>query len=188
MVFMPHWPPQYPVPNKILEILTLLDSPHKKLPPIIHVTGTNGKGSIIAFLKNILQAHKLTSHIFTSPHLLSFNENFTIANQLISDQYLFKLTEEIRIKLTGKIKPSLFEFQTALAFLAFSRTKADFCIIECGMGAKNDPTNILENKLLSIISSISLDHQEYLGEDITEIAYNKAHIINCPTIQLLKQN
>jgi dihydrofolate synthase/folylpolyglutamate synthase len=182
MVFMPHWPPKYPKSNQILDILTLLGAPHKHLPPIIHVTGTNGKGSIIAFLKHILQAHQLTTHIFTSPHLLSFNENFTIANKPISDQYLFALTEEIRIKLADKIKPSLFEFQTALAFLAFSRQKADFCIIECGMGAKNDPTNILNNKLLAIISSISLDHQEYLGEDITEIAYDKAHIINCPTI------
>ena len=163
MVFMPHWPPKYPASNQIAQILTLLSSPHKNLPPIIHVTGTNGKGSTIAFLKYILQAHNLTTHIFTSPHLISFNENFTISNQLISDEYLFELTEEIRIKLADKIKPNLFEFQTALAFLAFSRNKADFCIIECGMGAKNDPTNILENKLLSIITSISLDHQEYLG-------------------------
>ena len=182
MVFMPHWPPKYPPCNKMDEILELLDNPHKNLPPIIHITGTNGKGSTIAFLKGILQKHELKLHIFTSPHLLKFNENFIISNQQISDSLLFSLIEEIRLKLENKIKLGFFEFQTALAFLAFSKFSADFCIIECGMGAKNDPTNILSKKLLSIITSISLDHQEYLGNHISDIALDKAHIIRCPTI------
>ena len=182
MVFMPHWPPKYPPSGKIHEVLSLLGNPHTKLPPIFHFTGTNGKGSTIAFLKQIFQEHGLKTHIFTSPHLLKFNENFIIKNQMICDDTIFKLTEEIRIKLEDKIKPSFFEYQTALAFLAFSRTPADLCLIECGMGAKNDPTNILRNKLLSIITPITLDHEEFLGDSIEKITADKAHIINCPTI------
>lgn len=180
-MFMPHWPPNYSASGQINKILSLLDNPEQNLPPIIHVTGTNGKGSVISLLKHILIEHGLTTHVFTSPHLLKFNENFTIANQIISDAMIYDLTEEIRLKLNHPpkpIQPSFFEYQTALAFLAFSKNKADICLIECGMGAKNDPTNILSNKLLSIITPITFDHEEHLGNSLTSIAEHKAHIMH----------
>lgn len=176
-MFIPHWPPRYPKSGKIEKILKLLGDPHKKLPPVIHVTGTNGKGSLIAFLRQIYIEHGFKVHAFTSPHLLKFNENFTITNNLISDSMIFELTEEIRQKLEGKIQPGFFEYQTALAFLAFSRHDADICIVESGMGAKNDPTNILESNFLAIFTPISLDHQEFLGESIEEISLDKAYLI-----------
>ena len=174
---MPHWPPNYPSTGQIEKILTLLGNPQQKLPPVIHVTGTNGKGSVIAFLKHIFMEHGLTAHIFTSPHLLQFNEKFIIANQMITDDLIYNLTEEIRGKLHNIINPSFFEYQTALALLAFSKVKADICIIECGMGARNDPTGILTNKLASVITPITLDHQEYLGDSIEAIAAHKAYVM-----------
>ena len=179
---MPHWPPRNPPSNKMKEILELLGNPHHNLPPVIHVAGTNGKGSVIAFLGNIFKEHGYKAHIFTSPHLIAFNENFTIANKQISDGMLHELTEEIRVKLADKIAPGFFEYQTALAFLAFSRTAADVCLIECGMGAKYDPTNILENKLVAIITQVSIDHQEHLGDSLESIAEHKSHVISCPTM------
>jgi len=182
---MPHWPPSYPATGKIIEILELLDNPHRRLPPIIHVTGTNGKGSVISFLKQIFIEHGLTTHVFTSPHLLKFNENFIISNNPIEDGMIYELTEEIRNKLNNIINPSFFEYQTALAFLAFSRVKADICIIECGMGAMNDPTNILTHKLLSIITPITFDHEEYLGNRLELIAGHKAHIMNNSEINII---
>ncbi len=188
-MFMPHWPPKYPNSGRMDQILELIGNPQDNLPDVIHVTGTNGKGCTISFLSQIFQKNNYQVHVFTSPHLLRFNENFIISGKQITDGLLHELTEEIRIKLEGKINPGFFEYQTALAFLAFSRNKADICLIESGMGAKTDPTNILTKKLLSIITPISLDHQEFLGDAIEKIALDKAHIINgCEKLVCSPQN
>jgi len=182
-MFMPSWPPYYPVSGKIMEMLELLGNPHLNLPPVIHVTGTNGKGSTVAFMKQILKEHEIRYCSFTSPHLLNVNENFTVESEVLTDDEINRLTEEIRLKLGGKIQPSFFEFQTTLAFLAFSRSNSDICLVECGMGAKNDPTNIIPSPLLSVITPISYDHQKFLGNSIEEITLDKCHVIkNAPVI------
>ena len=187
-MFMPKWPPYYKKSGKIMEILSLLDNPHLKLPPTIHVAGTNGKGSTIAFMKQILQEHNLNICSFTTPHLLEFNECFEVNNQHLNDSQIDRLTEEIKLKLKNQIEPSFFEFQAALAFLSFSRSNADICIIECGMGAKNDPTNILPSPLLSVITPISFDHEEFLGASLEEITIDKCHIIKRSPVISAAQN
>lgn len=185
---MPKWPPYYPKSGKIMEILEILDNPHLSLPPVIHIAGTNGKGSTISFLKYILKEFGLNICSFTTPHLLEFNECFEVNNQYLTDSEINSLIEEIRLKLGGKFKPSLFELQTALAFLSFSRSNADICLIECGMGAKNDPTNIISSPLLSILSPISFDHEEFLGNSLEEITIEKCHIIKKAPVISAVQN
>ncbi len=185
---MPSWPPFYKASGQMFEILDLLGNPETKLPPVLHLTGTNGKGSSAAFLAALLQSQDKIIHKFTSPHLLHFNENFIIANQQLSDNEIEDLTIEIRTKLDDKIKPSFFEFSTALAFLAASRKPADYFILECGMGAKTDPTNVIADNCLSIITPISYDHQEFLGESLAEITLDKCHIMKGGPVISAAQN
>ena len=177
-MFLPHWPPLNPKSGKIVEIMALLGNPQDRLPPVIHVAGTNGKGSIIAYLRNILKAHNIKAHSFTTPHILEFNENFIVAGEKANDGLLYENIEFIRDKIEGKIEIGFFEFQTALALLLFSKIDADFCLIECGLGARFDPTNIIKKKEISIISSISMDHKEVLGDGLDFIAYDKSFVMN----------
>ncbi|MFZ8865168.1 MAG: bifunctional folylpolyglutamate synthase/dihydrofolate synthase [Rickettsiales bacterium] len=185
---MPKWPPFYKKSGKIMEMLALIDNPHLKLPPVIHIAGTNGKGSTISFIKQILLEHKLKICCFTTPHILEFNESFVVNNENLTDQQINVLIKEIRLKLGGKFEPSLFELQTLLAFLSFSRSNADICLIECGMGAKNDPTNIIPSPLLSILTPISFDHEEFLGNSLEEITLEKCHIIKSSPVVSAAQN
>ncbi len=189
-MYLPHWP----IPSsfgkreinyetvflRMSEVLERLGNPHQKLPPIIHVTGTNGKGSTIAFLASILQARGLVVHIYTSPHLHDCNERIVLAGEKISDNFLFEVMEEARIG-AGETPLTFFEGFTIGAFLAFSKTAADVVLIESGMGARIDATNIIEKKLATIITPISFDHTEYLGNSIAQIAVEKAHIIRPQT-------
>jgi len=189
-MYLPHWP----IPSsfgkrkinyetvflRMEEVLQKLDNPHKKLPPVIHVTGTNGKGSVIAFLASILQARGLKTHIYTSPHLHNCNERIVLANEKISDNFLFEVMEEARISAT-QTTLTFFEGFTIGAFLAFAKVPADVLLIESGMGARIDATNIIEKKLATIITPISFDHTEYLGNSIAQIAFDKAHIIRPET-------
>ena len=189
MVYLPHWP----IPNKntsadfnlnrIRSILNRLDNPQNKLPPLIHVAGTNGKGSVIAFLASILTAAGYKTHIYTSPHLHHVNERIVINGNAIDDGYLYEILEEIRGESEGFF-PSLFEGLTMAAILTFSRNPADICLIETGMGGRVDATNIIDNKILTIITSISLDHTEFLGNNLAAIAAEKSYIMrkNIPAI------
>ena len=189
-MYLPHWP----IPSnfgkreinyetvflRMAEVLSKLGNPEKKLPPVIHVTGTNGKGSVIAFLASILEAHGLVVHIYTSPHLHDCNERIVLAGEKISDNFLFEVMEEARIG-AAQTPLTFFEGFTIGAFLAFSKVPADVVLIESGMGARIDATNIIEQKLATIITPISFDHVEYLGNSIAQIAVEKAHIIRPKT-------
>jgi dihydrofolate synthase/folylpolyglutamate synthase len=192
-MYLPHWPIPSTFGNakidyetvfeRMSQVLQNLDNPHKKLPPIIHVTGTNGKGSVIAFLANILRAAGLKIHIYTSPHLHHCNERIILNGEKISDTELFETMEEARIG-AAETPLTFFEGFTIGAFLAFAKNPTDLLIVECGMGGRIDATNIIENKIATIITPISFDHTEYLGNSIAKITFEKAHIIrpNTPVI------
>ncbi|MBW8310229.1 MAG: bifunctional folylpolyglutamate synthase/dihydrofolate synthase [Candidatus Paracaedibacteraceae bacterium] len=168
--------------ERISRVLQNLGNPQDKLPPIIHVAGTNGKGSTIAFLRAILEGEGYAVHGYTSPHMMRVNERINIAGTHISDDLLDAYIHHIRAVSTG-LDLSYFEELTVAAFLAFSEHPADFCLIEVGLGGRLDATNVIHSDLV-IITSISYDHQNYLGETITEIATEKAGIIksNVPVI------
>jgi dihydrofolate synthase/folylpolyglutamate synthase len=184
MVSMPHWPkkmishPEISDLSRILSIMDALGNPHLSIPNVIHIAGTNGKGSSCAMLKSTLQASNYKIHQYTSPHLLEFNERIVISNEIISDDLLYIYFEEVRFACERiNLEPTFFEATTAAAFLAFSKHKADFLILETGLGGRLDPTNIIPKPLLTIITSISYDHMEYLGYEIGLIAREKAGII-----------
>ena len=189
MVYLPHWPKPYDSrsleegPNRVKQILNNLDNPQNKIPPAIHITGTNGKGSTSSFCANILKENGYKTHIYTSPHIHHTNERIQLNNKIIDDDFLYQILEQVRIASIN-INPSFFEAITCAAFLAFSQVKADFCIIEVGMGARIDATNIINNKIATIITSISDDHGEFLGENLTQIAFEKSFIMqqNAPCI------
>ena len=172
--------------ERILLLLARLNNPHLNLPYVIHIAGTNGKGSVLAFLKAIFNQANYTVHRYTSPHLVRFNERIEVANNIISDAELNELSAQCHLacQISPKITPTFFEFTTAIAFLAFSKHKADVVLLETGLGGEFDATNVLKQVLLSIITTISFDHQEFLGNSLAEIAKAKAGIIknNCPVI------
>lgn len=183
MVHMPHWP--IPISQKkaydlniIATLLAKLDNPHHKLPPVIHIAGTNGKGSCTSYIKAIFEDAGYKVHCYTSPHLIHFNERITVASKLIDDDYLFEICERTRIASESlNLQLSFFEGTTAAAFLAFSEIKADIVILETGMGGRLDATNIVKNPALTIITPISYDHMEYLGPTLPIIACEKGGII-----------
>lgn len=172
--------------ERIFELLKRLDNPHLKMPPTIHIAGTNGKGSTLAFLKNIFCEAGYKVHRYTSPHLVEFNERIEICGEKIDDKFLNEILEKCReaCEISPKIDITFFEATTAVAFLAFSEIEADILLLETGMGGEFDATNVLPKVLCSIITTISLDHQEFLGTTIEKIAEAKAGIIkkNCPII------
>ncbi len=190
MVYLPHWPIPSSFGNQKLDfetvflrlsqVLARLDNPHKKLPPTIHVTGTNGKGSTCAFLAEILRQSNLKVDLYTSPHLHNCNERIVINDSAISDSYLYEILEETRIA-AANTPLTFFESFTIATFLALSRSNSDICIIETGMGARIDATNIIEKKISTIITPISFDHEQYLGETIEKIAFEKSFIIRPET-------
>lgn len=153
-----------------------MGDPHLRLPPVIHVAGTNGKGSIVAFLRAILEAQGRRVHTYTSPHLQRVNERIVLAGAEIEDTHLERLIDEAQAQhnLSGL---SFFEITTAIAFKAFAETPADVLLLEVGMGGRLDCTNVIASPLVSIISRISRDHTEFLGEEIAQIALEKAGII-----------
>lgn len=182
MAFLPHWPkilgkrPDDFGTERILRLLENLGNPQQKLPPVVHVAGTNGKGSTIAFMRSILQKAGYKVHVYTSPHLLNFNERIVLAGNYIQDDHLTRVMETCRLAAEG-LEISFFEGTTAGAFLAFSEVKADILLLETGMGGRLDATNVVDHPLLTAITPISLDHTEYLGDHIAKIAYEKAGII-----------
>jgi len=188
---MPHWPMhpwqhriKYDLEN-ITKLLEFLGNPHLKLPPVIHITGTNGKGSSTAMLRSIFEAANYKVHTYTSPHLIEFNERIVLAGEKISDPYLFEICERTRLaSINCSIEPTFFEATTAAAFLAFSEVKADILVLETGIGGRLDATNVITKPLITLIAPISLDHTDYLGTTLPEIAIEKAGIIkpNVPCV------
>jgi dihydrofolate synthase/folylpolyglutamate synthase len=161
--------------ERVLELLERLDRPQDRLPPVFHVAGTNGKGSTVAFLRAALEASGHEVHAFTSPHLVRFNERIRIAGRLIDDEELAALLTEVLDASTG-IEPSFFEVATGVALVAFARTPADACILEVGLGGRLDATNVVDRPLITGIANLALDHQQFLGHGLTDIAAEKAGI------------
>src|SRR5438067_4682625 len=156
-------------------LLDRLGRPHDALPPVLHVAGTNGKGSTVAFLRAALEAAGHNVHAFTSPHLVRFNERIRIAGRLIDDEQLAALLTET-LDASGGIEPSFFEVATAVAILAFARTPASACILEVGLGGRLDATNVIDRPLITAITNLALDHQQFLGRRLPGIATEKAGI------------
>ena len=174
--------------NRLHNLLKKLGSPHKNLPPTIHIAGTNGKGSTLSFIKNILQNNDYSVHTYTSPHLEKFNERININNKQVNTKTLLRSLEYV--KEINKNKPiTFFEITTAAAFVLFSKYKADFLILETGLGGRLDATNIIHEKLISIITAIGIDHEEFLGKTLKKITKEKLGIIkNSKNIIIAKQN
>ena len=169
--------------GRIRRLLDELGRPHEALPPVFHVTGTNGKGSTCAYLRAILEASGRRVHVFTSPHLVRFNERIRLAGDLISDDALVALLEEVETVNAGE-PITFFEIIGAAAFLAFSRVLADALVLEVGMGGRLDATNVVARTAASIITPVSLDHMAFLGDTVAAIAREKAGILKpgCPGI------
>jgi dihydrofolate synthase/folylpolyglutamate synthase len=161
--------------ERISALLERMGRPQDQLPPVFHVAGTNGKGSTCAFLRAALEAAGYKVHIFTSPHLVRFNERIRIAGRLIDDETLADLLTEILDASEG-IEPSFFEVATAVALLAFARATADACILEVGLGGRLDATNVIERPLVTGITNLAFDHQHFLGKRLPGIAAEKAGI------------
>lgn len=169
--------------ERITALLHRLGDPQHDLPPVFHVAGTNGKGSTCAFLRAALEAAGHRVHVFTSPHLVRFNERIRLAGRLIDDEALAALLEEI-IDASDDIAPSFFEATAAAAFLAFARPPADALVLEVGMGGRLDATNVVERPAVTGIAALGLDHQQWLGTTLAEIAAEKAGIAK-PRIPLV---
>ena len=166
--------------DRMWRILAQLDHPERKLPPVIHVAGTNGKGSTIAFMRAMLEAAGKNVHVYTSPHLVRFNERFRLGapggGKLVSDAQLDAALSECEEKNAGE-PITVFEITTAAGLLLFSRNPADVLLLEVGLGGRLDATNVIARPLASVITPISLDHADYLGDTLPGIAAEKAGII-----------
>ncbi len=162
--------------DRMTRILAQLGHPERKLPPVIHVAGTNGKGSVIAFMRAMLEAAGRRVHVYTSPHLVRFNERFRLAGRLVSDEELEDALAECE-RVNAGAPLTLFEITTAAGMLLFSRHPADVLLLEVGLGGRLDATNVVDRPLASVITPISLDHAEYLGDSLDQIAAEKAGII-----------
>ena len=163
--------------SRVKSILSKLGNPEATLSNVIHIAGTNGKGSTLAFLKSCLIENNYSVNAFVSPHLKTLNERIIIKGSIIDDDSLDQVIREC-LSILGKKKISFFEFMTACAFELFKRNTSDWSLIEVGMGGSHDATNSIPNKDLSIITPISLDHEIFLGETIKKIATEKLGIIN----------
>jgi len=167
--------------DRLIRLLADLGNPHLKLPPVIHVAGTNGKGSACAFIRAIAEAAGLRVHVYTSPHLVRFNERIRLAGELVTDEMLASVLDEIEEQNAGN-QITVFEAITAAAFLLFVRIPADLCVLEVGLGGRFDATNVIAAPRVAAITAISLDHQDFLGDRLAVIAAEKAAIIKRGTI------
>jgi dihydrofolate synthase/folylpolyglutamate synthase len=162
--------------DRILRLLAALDHPERRLPPVIHIAGTNGKGSTQAMIRAGLEAEGAKVHAYTSPHLARFHERIRLAGELISEPALTALLDEC-VAANGPDPITFFEITTAAALLAFARTRADWTLLEVGLGGEFDATNVVDRPALTIITPVSIDHQQFLGQTLPEIAKAKAGII-----------
>jgi dihydrofolate synthase / folylpolyglutamate synthase len=162
--------------DRVHRLLAILGNPERRLPPVIHIAGTNGKGSTQAMIRAGLEAGGSAVHAYTSPHLARFHERIRLAGSLISEPALTALLDEC-VVANGPDEITFFEITTAAAFLAFARTPADYTLLEVGLGGRLDATNVVDRPALTIITPVSLDHQQYLGDTVAAIAGEKAGII-----------
>lgn len=156
--------------------LEAVGNPHLIQPPVIHVAGTNGKGSVQAMIRAGLEAAGQAVHAYTSPHLARFHERIRVAGDLISEAELTDILDEVYAANDGETI-TYFEITTVAAFLAFAKTKADFTLLEVGLGGRHDATNVIDTPKLTIITTVDLDHQQFLGDTIADIAFEKAGIV-----------
>ena len=161
--------------GRILKLLELLGSPHENLPPVVHVAGTNGKGSSIAFMRAMLEVAGYRVHVYSSPHLVRFNERIRLAGELISESDLSNLLEDCERVNKGEAI-TYFEITTAAAFKAFASIPADIVLLECVLGGRYDATTVVPQPVLTAITPVSMDHMQFLGDTLAEIASEKAAI------------
>ena len=162
--------------DRLLRLLPLLGNPQDALPPIVHIAGTNGKGSTQAMLRAGMEAAGKRVHAYTSPHLARFHERIRVAGEIISEADLTAALDECE-RANGATNITFFEITTAAAFVMFARTPADYTLLEVGLGGRYDATNVFARPALTIITPVSIDHQQYLGNTLAEIAWSKAGII-----------
>ena len=162
--------------DRIARLLVDLGSPHERLPPVVHVAGTNGKGSTVAFMRAALEAAGKRVHVYTSPHLVRFNERIRLAGALVDDERLAEALDRCEAVNAGQ-SISVFEITTAAALLLFSETPADVLLLEVGLGGRFDASNVIARPAATVITPISYDHLEFLGSTLAKIAYEKAGIL-----------
>jgi dihydrofolate synthase/folylpolyglutamate synthase len=161
---------------RVERLLSALGNPERAIPPVIHIAGTNGKGSTQAMIRAGLEAVGERVHAYTSPHLARFHERIRLAGELISEPALTALLDEC-VRVNGPDEITFFEITTCAAFLAFARTTADWTLLEVGLGGRLDATNVVEKPRLTIVTPVSMDHEAFLGDTIGKIAGEKAGII-----------
>lgn len=166
--------------ERLEALLAKLGHPERRLPPVIHVAGTNGKGSTCAFLRAIGEAEGLRVHVYTSPHLVQFRERIRLAGELVSDEALSAVIEEVAAVNDGAAI-TVFEVLVAASFELFARVPAELCVLEVGLGGRADATNVIPPPRVCAIASISLDHQDFLGDTLGLIAREKAGIMKAGT-------
>ena len=162
--------------NRLIKLLKKLGDPHLNLPKTIHIAGTNGKGSVQSFIRNILISNGYSCDAYISPHLSKFNERIVINNKEIGTKKLYQTLEFVK-KINNNNPITFFEITTAVAFVLFERSNSDFLILETGLGGRLDATNVIPKKLCSIITPISYDHEEFLGKTLKKITNEKLGII-----------
>ena len=162
--------------GRIERLLADLGAPQKRLPPVVHVAGTNGKGSTIAFMRAALEAAGRRVHVYTSPHLVRFNERIRLAGKLVDDETMFAAFDRCESVNAGQAI-SVFEITTAAAFLLFSEIPADYLLLEVGLGGRFDATNVIDHPVATIVTPVSIDHPEFLGATVEKIAFEKAGIL-----------
>lgn len=159
--------------DRVWRLLDALGDPQRDLPPVVHIAGTNGKGSTLAMIRAGLEAAGKSVHAYTSPHLARFHERIRLNGSLISEQALMAVLDECAAA-NGDAPITYFEITTCAAILAMARSPADYTLLEVGLGGRLDATNVIERPALAIITPVSLDHQQYLGETLGQIAREKA--------------
>ena len=166
--------------DRVYRLLAALGNPHHRLPPVIHIAGTNGKGSTLAYLRAMLEAAGQRAHVYTSPHLVRFHERVRLAaddgSALVTEAELAEALEECE-RVNDGAAITIFEITTVAAFLIFSRHPADFLLLETGLGGRLDATNVIDRPLATAITPVSMDHAAYLGDTIELIAFEKAGIV-----------
>jgi dihydrofolate synthase/folylpolyglutamate synthase len=162
--------------GRIERLLARLGNPERRLPPVLHVAGTNGKGSTCAFARAIAEAAGMRVHVYTSPHLVSFHERIRLAGLLVTDEALTAALEEAEAA-NGEDPITVFEITTAAALLLFARTPADLLVLEVGLGGRLDATNVVERPAATAITRVAMDHMDFLGDTVAKIAFEKAGII-----------
>ena len=162
--------------DRMQRLLAQLGAPERRLPPVIHIAGTNGKGSTLAYLRAILEAAGLRVHAFTSPHLVRINESYRLAGQLVSDDELLETLQHCA-DINDDAEITLFEMQTAAAFVLFEKHPADIVLLEVGLGGRLDATNVIDAPAACVLTPIGIDHVEFLGDTLAGIATEKAGIV-----------